>query len=158
MARPRGSANDLFGPMQYVHTSKKSKKGRGREGPSATQPSSGAPGNLPEELVAFATPLLDLFPGRASGELLRSLFSLAVLAWNQGHPTSALPLREALRLRDRLVLEFGAAWNEVEPVYLERVRARSTKWGKDPRFITDCHVLQGGDGRWELVVRGEERQ
>ncbi len=147
--------------MRYVHTSKKGKKKpAGHHGsPEATRESatakSGAAG-LSETLVTFAEPLLGLFQQRPGETLLKNVFSLAALAWNEGNPHHPWPVREAMRLRDRIAREFGAAWNDVIPYYLELVRTRRERFGADRRVVTDFKLEHGSEGRWQIHVAGGE--
>jgi hypothetical protein len=139
--------------MRYVHTSKKGKKtARHATGPgSRVEP---VPATLSEALASFAGPLLGLFQQPPGGRLLRSVFSLAMLAWNEGNPHHQVPVREGMRVRDRLAQEFGSAWGDVAPYYQELVRARRERFAEDRRVITDFHLEHGADGKWQLFVSG----
>jgi hypothetical protein len=141
--------------MRYVHTSKKGKKtARQATGPgTAVQP---APAALSEILANFAEPLLGLFRQTPGEALLRSVFSLAMLAWNEGHPQHPLPVREGMRVRDRLAQEFGSAWTDVAPYYQELVRVRRERFAEDRRVITGFHLEHGANGKWQIFVAGGE--
>jgi hypothetical protein len=141
--------------MRYVHTSKKGKKTtRHATGPGAQVES--VPSTLSEALTDFAKPLLGLFEQPPGGTLLRSVFSLAMLAWNEGSPHHLVPVREGMRIRDRLAQEFGSAWSDVAPYYQELIRARRERFAEDRRVITDFRLEHGADGRWQIFVAGGE--
>jgi len=141
--------------MRYVHTSKKGKKtARHATGPGAqVEP---VPATLSEALAGFAEPLLGLFQQMPGERLLRSVFSLAMLAWNEGNPYHPVPLREGMRIRDRLAQEFGSAWADVAPYYQQLMRSRSERFGEDRRVITDFQLKHGADGTWTIFVAGGE--
>ncbi len=141
--------------MRYVHTSKKGKKtGRRGTGPSgAAEP---APSTLSEALATFAEPLLGLFQQMPGEKLLRSVFSLATLAWNEGNPHHPVPAREGMRIRDRLAQEFGSAWADVAPYYQQLIRARRERFAEDRRVITDFRLERDADGKWQILVAGGE--
>jgi hypothetical protein len=143
--------------MRYIRTSKKAKQGHQPVAPirpKSTTP--GGPESLADALVDFARPLLRLFESRPSGNLLNSLFSLAALAWNEGHPGQILAPRDSMRARDRLAQEFGTAWGRVEPVYQELVRVRREQMASERRRIAECRLEQDADGKWLLYVAAEE--
>ncbi len=147
--------------MRYVYTSRKGKKRATRpamsvEASAGSSPVGSAPAGLSETLVTFAEPLLRLFQHRPGEALLRSVFSLAALAWNEGNPHHPFPPREAMRIRDRLMREFGAAWNDVIPYYQELVRTRHEKLGADRRVVTDFRLEHGAEGKWQIYVAGGE--
>ena len=141
--------------MRYVHTSKKAKK-TARRGTGPGAQAEPAPATLSDALATFAEPLLGLFQQAPGERLLRSVFSLAMLAWNEGNPAHPVPLREGMRIRDRLAQEFGSAWADVAPHYQELVRARRERFGEDRRVITDFHLKHGDDGKWSIFVAGGE--
>jgi hypothetical protein len=141
--------------MRYVHTSKKGKKtARQAMGPSVQGES--VPATLSDALASFAEPLLGLFQEPPGGALLRSVLSLAMLAWNEGNPHHHVPVREAMRVRDRLAQEFGSAWSDVAPYYQDLIRARSERFPEDRRVITGFHLEHGADGKWQIFVAGGE--
>jgi hypothetical protein len=143
--------------MRYVRTSKKAKHGHQQVGQTSAQPTGpGGPDTLADALVEFAQPLLRLFESRPSGNLMRSLFSLAALAWNEGHPGQVLTPRDSMRARDRLAQEFATAWGRVEPIYQELIRVRRERMAAERRRIAQCRLEQGSDGQWLLYVAGEE--
>jgi hypothetical protein len=141
--------------MRYVHTSKKGKK-TARRGTGPGAPAEPAPATLSDALATFADPLLALFQQMPGERLLRSVFSLAMLAWNEGNPQHPVPLREGMRIRDRVAQEFGSAWADVAPYYQELIRSRRERFGEDRRVITDFHLEHGADGKWKLFVAGGE--
>jgi hypothetical protein len=141
--------------MRYVHTSKKGKKtARHATGPSAQVERVTA--TLSATLTTFAEPLLGLFHEPPGGALLRSVFSLAMLAWNEGNPQHHVPPREVMRIRDRLAQEFGSAWSDVAPYYQVLLRARRERFAEDRRVITDFQLEHGADGKWQIFVAGGE--
>jgi hypothetical protein len=136
--------------MRYVHTSKKGKQKARHTEPKA------APSTLSEALVSLAGPLLELFRQPTRGTLLKSVLSLATLAWNEGNPHCEVPPREAIRVRDRLAQEFGSAWGDVVPYYQDLIRTRRERFADDRRIITDFRLEHGADGKWQVYVAGGE--
>ena len=115
-----------------------------------TPPTAAPSAKLPETLIAFAKPLLDLVPAPPTADRVRTMMTLATIAWNlpiyvrAGRP-------DAADFRATLAAGLAEAGPRAKVIVADLMIARLTRHAAEARTVV-VTVRAGGEGEEPVVV------